>query len=198
MLALRIRTFTAVAAFLAAVACGSDGTTAPNLDEPLPPLASTSLEAGPFSAVLPAGAIATSNDARSRALVLFPGATITDIDLNDVERGLAVAEVKLLPGGGGGEVKLHFSRQNGLLAEAEGEDPPFTYPFEPGGGYASLAQAIGAATGSAGKAGTVTTWKLQLEENTIWQYRVWVAAADGEWRIRVYARTAAVNRVQRR
>ncbi|MGZ5477637.1 MAG: PepSY domain-containing protein [Thermoanaerobaculia bacterium] len=140
----------------------------------------------------------TATDARNRALVIFPGATITDVDLNDTERSLTVAEVKLLPAGGGGEVKLHFSLANGRLAEAESGVPPFTYSFAPGGEFISLAQAIAAATGSSGKAGTVTEWKLQLEGTSQWQYRIWVTAADGAWRIRVDARSGVVNRIQDR
>jgi uncharacterized membrane protein YkoI len=44
----------------------------------------------------------------------------------------------------------------------------------------------------------VTEWKLQLEGTSRWQYRIWVTAADGEWRIRVDARSGAVNRIQER
>lgn len=186
-----------VAAAVVAVACGSDGVTSPDLDAALAPLTSSAIEAGPFSDVLPDAPIVTSADARNRALTIFPGATIDDVDLNDIERELTVAEVRLRPAGGGGEVKLHFALANGRLAEAEGEAPPFVYAFAPGG-FASLADAIAAATGPSGKAGTVTEWKLQLEEGARWQYRVWVTAADGDWRVRVNALTASVSRVQER
>lgn len=180
------------------VACGADGVTAPDLDATLAPLTSSAIEGGPFSDVLPDAPIVTATDARNRALTIFPGATIDDVDLNDIERGLTVAEVKLRPAGGGGQVKLHFALANGRLAEAEGQTAPFVYAFAPGGGFVSLAEAIAAATGPSGKAGTVTEWKLQLEEGARWQYRVWVTAADGDWRVRVNARTAVVSRVQER
>lgn len=186
-----------LAAALVGVACGSDGVTSPNLDAALAPLTSSAIEVGPFSDVLPDAPIVTSADARNRALTIFPGATIDDVDLDDVERELTVAEVRLRPAGGGGEVKLHFALDNGRLAEAEGEYPPFAYAFTPGG-FASLADAIAAATGASGKAGTITQWKLQLEDGARWQYRVWVTAADGDWRVRVNALTASVSRVQER
>jgi len=186
-----------VAAAVAGVACGSDSITSADLDAALAPLTSSAIEAGPFSDVLPDAPITTAVDARNRALTIFPGATIEDVDLDDVERELTVAEVRLLPAGGGGEVKLHFSLDNGRLAEAEGESAPFGYSFAPGG-FASLADAIAAATGISGKAGTVTQWKLQFEDGARWQYRVWVTAADGDWRVRVNAVTASVSRVQER
>ncbi len=179
-------------------ACSSDSITGTDLDATLGPLTASAVVSGPFSNTLPDAPIVTAADARDRALVIFPGATITDVDLNDIERSLTVAEVKLRPAGGGGEVKLHFALANGRLAEAESEDPPFTYSFAPGGEFVSLAQAIAAATGSSGKAGTVTEWKLQLEGTSRWQYRIWVTAPDGEWRIRVDARSGAVNRIQDR
>ena len=186
-----------VAAAVVGVACGSDSVTSPDLDAALAPLTSSAIEAGPFSDVLPDAPITTSADARNRALAIFPGASIEDVDLADVERELTVAEVRLRPAGGGGEVKLHFALDNGRLAEAEGESAPFAYAFAPGG-FASLADAIAAATGASGKAGTVTQWKLQLEDGARWQYRVRVTAADGDWRVRVNALTASVSRVQER
>lgn len=187
----------ALFALVLGVACSSDGVTGPNLDAALGPLTLSAIATGPFSGVLPDAPIVTTTDARNRALVIFPGATITDVDLADTERELTVAEVKLLPAGGGGEVKLHFALANGRLAEAEGEAAPFSYAFAPGG-FASLAQAIASATGASGKAGTVTNWKLQTEGEARWQYRVEVTAADGDWRIRLNALTASVNRVQDR
>lgn len=185
-------------AALLGLSCSADRVTAPDPDAPLPPLTSSAIATGPFSDVLPDAPIVTTADARNRALTIFPAATIVEVDLNDIERGLTVAEVKLRPAGGGGQVKLHFALANGRLAEADGEAAPFTYTFAPGGGFASLADAIAAATGNSGKAGTVTAWSLQLEDGARWQYRVWVTAADGDWRVRVNARTAGVTRVQER
>lgn len=181
-----------------AVACSADQITSPDLDAALGPLTSSAIATGPFSDVLPAAPIVTAADARNRALTIFPGATIVDVDLNDIERELAVAEVRLRPAGGGGEVKLHFALDNGKLAEAEGEIAPFTYTFAPGGEFVSLAAAIASGTGDSGKPGTVTEWKLQQEDGARWQYRVWVTATDGDWRVRVNARTASVTRVQER
>ena len=189
-------TFLAIALF--GVACSADGVTAPDLDAALAPLTSSAIASGPFSDVLPDAPIVTSTDARNRALAIFPGATIVDVDLNDIERELAVAEVRLRPAGGGGAVKLHFSLANGRLAEAEGETPPFTYAFAPEGEFVSLAEAFAAATGSSGRPGTVTEWKLQLEDGSRWQYRVWVTATDRDWRVRVNAHTGSVSRVQER
>ena len=192
------RPLTLLAAALIGVSCSSDGVIAPDLDAALAPLTSSAIATGPFRDVLPDAPIVTAADARNRALTIFPAATILDVDLNDIERGLTVAEVRLRPAGGGGPVKLHFGLANGRLAEAEGEAAPFTYAFAPGGGFASLADAIAAATGGSGKPGTVTEWSLQLEDGPRWQYRVWVTAADGDWRVRINARTAAVTRVQER
>ncbi len=192
-----IRPLALLAVAVVAVACTSDSPTAPDLNEGLAPLTAAAVATGPFSDVLPDAPIVTAGDARSRALILFPGATITDVDLNDIERGLTVAEVKLRPAGGGGEVKLHFALANGRLAEAAGEVAPFSYTFAPGGPFVSLAQAIAAATGPSGKPGVVTEWKLQQEENARWQYRIWVTV-NGDWRVRVDARSAAVNRIQDR
>lgn len=175
----------------------SDGTTGPDLNAELGPLTASAVASGPFTAALPEGQIVTQTDARNRALTIFPGATITSVDLNDLERALTVAEVKLLPAGGGGEVKLHFALATGKLAEAEGM-PPFSYTFAPGGEFVSLAQALASATGSSGKAGTVTEWKLQLEGTSRWQYRFEITAPDGDWRVRTDARTGGVNRIQDR
>ena len=180
-----------------AAGCNADDLTSPDLDAALAPISSSAIASGPFSDALPDGPIVTASDARNRALIIFPGATITDVDLNDLERDLTVAEVRLRPAGGGGEVKLHFSLANGKLVEAESEEAPFNYTFAPAG-FVSLAEAISAATGANGKAGTVTEWKLQPEEGMRWQYRIWVSAADGDWRVRVNARTGTVNRVQDR
>lgn len=198
MLEYSARKIAVLTAALLSAACSSESITGTDLDATLGPLSASAVVSGPFSTVLPDGPIVTATDARNRALVIFPGATITDVDLNDTERGLTVAEVKLRPAGGGGEVKLHFALANGRLAEAESEDSPFTYSFAPGGEFVSLAQAIAAATGGSGKAGSVTEWQLQLEGTSRWQYRIWVTASDGEWRIRVDARSGVVNRIQDR
>lgn len=191
------RSLPLLTAALIGAACSND-TTAPDLNVALGPLTVAAIASGPFTGVLPAGQIVTTADARNRALIVFPGATITSVDLNDLERELTVAEVKLLPAGGGGEVKLHFALATGKLAEVEGEMPPFTYAFAPGGEFASLAQALAAATSSSGKAGTVTEWKLQLEESVRWQYRFEITTPARDWRVRVDARTGAVNRIQDR
>jgi hypothetical protein len=87
---------------LAVVACSSDSIAGTDFDATLGPLTASAIVSGPFSDALPDAPIVTATDARERALVIFPGATITDVDLNDIERGLTVAEVKLRPAGGGG------------------------------------------------------------------------------------------------
>lgn len=181
---------------LGAAACDSKSPTEPDLDAPLDALSTSDLEGGPFASVLPEGQIVTGNDARELALVIFPGAAITATSLAGIERGLPVAEVRVTPAGGGGEVTLRFEMSSGLLAMMEADAAPFTYAVEPADGYASLALALEAATGSAGKAGTITGWRLQYEDNARWQYRVDVAADDGDWTVRVHGRTAKVNRVQ--
>lgn len=204
----------AAALCLAAAACSSSGVTAPGTTpttpgttptpsaqasrqatrtaDPAPvALTSVSLAGGPFSAGRTPGPL-TASGARALATTLFPGATILEVE-SELERGVSVWAVKFRTTEGG-IVELSFAQDSSYFVEAQGKLGPFTYAFAPGAPFITLGAALAAATGSAGKAGTVTQWKLELEDSTAWQYRVFVSAPDGLFRVRVDAKTGAVLR----
>ena len=169
-----------MATAIGTAACGDDGTGAgPTL----------TLSDGPFGSSV--GAV-TASSAEDRATGVVEGQVVSS--RRRVRRGYDVFEVYVLTPAGT-VVSVYVVADTGEILEVEQESEGNVPDLRPRDGFISLAEAIEIAQRT--QAGTVIRWELEPDDDSRWQYEVYLRAADGQlYEVEIDARSGAVLEVE--
>ncbi|MDX2301236.1 MAG: hypothetical protein NW226_00495 [Microscillaceae bacterium] len=122
-------------------------------------------------------------------LAIFPGSELVDLD-DTFHRSIEAWRFKLKLTDGA-RLIFYISKELGTIFRIDGTTPPYTYALNAGSDFISLNQAFQAALNVQG--GSLRYWRLEIDNQSTWNFFIFIENQQGIWEIRVRAQDASIS-----